>query len=219
MNDPEFRLVESFSSIQGESTYAGVPCFFLRFAGCNLDCRFCDTRYSHDEAGKKCQLEELLELTRAAGLPVVELTGGEPLLQPGLPELAERLLGLGFTVLIETNGSLPIAPLPRAAVKIVDCKPPSSGMAGHNLFANYPRLAPHDQVKFPVSDRADFDYARRVIAAERPGDYAGTLLFSPVWDRLDPAELAAWLIEEKIPRARMQLQMHKFIWDPNRRAV
>ncbi len=215
-----FQLLESFTSVQGESTHAGRPCFFLRFAGCNLKCSFCDTVYALDPAaGQPRELAELVGLAAASGVELVELTGGEPLLQPELPQLAEALLARGFTVLVETNGSVPIAPLPREVRKIVDCKPPSSGMAAHNLFSNYPGLAPHDEIKFLIGGRADFDYALDVIAVHRPERFTRNLIFSPVWGEVPFRQLAEWVVAARIPGSRMQLQMHKFIWPPDQRGV
>ncbi len=210
------RLVESFTSLQGESTHAGRICFFLRLAGCNLDCNYCDTRYARDPgAGDPATPEALTELARRSGTGLVEITGGEPLADPETPELCRRLLDAGFEVLLETNGSLSIAPVPGEVRKILDCKLPGSGMAEHNLFANYALLAPHDEVKFVVSDRADFDYTLDAVRRYGLASRTRNLLVSPVWGRVSFGELAEWVIESRAP-VRMQLQMHKLIWGDRR---
>lgn len=206
------RLVESFTSLQGESTHAGRICFFLRLAGCNLDCNYCDTRYARDfGAGEPATAEELVRLAKESGVGLVEITGGEPLADPETPELCRRLLDAGFEVLLETNGSLSIAPVPCEVRKILDCKLPGSGMAGHNDFGNYARLAPHDEVKFVISGRGDFDYALDVIHRYELVSRTRNLLASPVWGRVSFEELAKWVIDSRAP-LRMQLQMHKLIW-------
>mgnify|MGYP005890398431 FL=1 len=206
------RLVEAFASIQGESTHAGRPCFFLRLAGCNLRCSYCDTGYAQSpEAGRAAEVPELVELVRASGLKLVEITGGEPLLTPETPALCRALLDAGFEVLIETNGSLSIAPLPREACRILDCKLPGSGMAEANDYGNYALLTPRDEVKFVVSSREDFEFGCGVIRRYDLAAKTLNLLFSPVWGRVDFADLAAWVTESRLP-IRMQLQMHKLIW-------
>jgi len=206
------RLVESFTSLQGESTHAGRICFFLRLAGCNLDCNYCDTRYAREpEAGKPATEEELVSLAEESGAGLVEITGGEPLSDPETPELCRRLLDAGFEVLLETNGSLSIAKIPYEVRKILDCKLPGSGMAEHNDFSNYQLLAPHDEVKFVISSRADFDYALDVIRRYDLSARTQNLLASPVWGRVSFEELAQWVVDSRAP-IRMQLQMHKLIW-------
>ena len=205
------ELCESFLSIQGESTHAGRLCYFLRLTGCNLTCTWCDAKYALESSGNLFTVDELADKAAASGVDLVEITGGEPLLQKDTPALAEALQKRGMTVMVETNGSVSIAPLPSGVIRIVDCKPPSSGMAEYNDFSNYPLMTGIDELKFPIADRDDFDYMCRVIAAEHPEHYAGTLLCSPV-SPLEPAQLAEWLLEAKIPKLRMQLQMHKVIW-------
>lgn len=206
------RLVESFTSLQGESTHAGRICFFVRLAGCNLDCNYCDTRYARDfGAGEPATAEELVRLAKESGVGLVEITGGEPLADPETPELCRRLLDAGFEVLLETNGSFSIAPVPCEVRKILDCKLPGSGMAGHNDFGNYALLAPHDEVKFVISGRGDFDYALDVIRRYDLAARTRNLLASPVWGRVSFEELAKWVIDSRAP-LRMQLQMHKLIW-------
>ena len=206
------RLVESFTSLQGESTHAGRICFFLRLAGCNLDCNYCDTRYARGfETGAPATVEELVRLAKESGVGLVEITGGEPLADPETPELCRRLLDAGFEVLLETNGSLSVAPVPYEVRKILDCKLPGSGMAEHNDFSNYQLLAPHDEVKFVISSSAAFDYALDVISRYNLSARTRNLLVSPVWGRVSFEELAQWVVDSRAP-IRMQLQMHKLIW-------
>lgn len=206
------RLVESFLSLQGESTQAGRRCIFLRLAGCNLACNYCDTSYAQEsQAGEEKNVEELIAIAQTFNCKLIEITGGEPLLTPETPELCRRLLALNYEVMVETNGSLPIAPLPREVRKILDCKLPGSGMSGQNLYENYQLLQPHDEVKFVVSNREDFEFALRVIKEYELPKKTANLLFSPVWGRVEFAELARWVIEES-EHGRMQLQMHRLIW-------
>ena len=206
------RLVESFTSLQGESTHAGRVCHFLRLAGCNLDCNYCDTRYGRSfEAGRPVTVGELVKLALDSGVKLVEITGGEPLATPETPELCRRLLEAGFEVLLETNGSFSIADVPREVRKILDCKLPGSGMFAANDFGNYGLLAPHDEIKFVISDRADFDSMLDVIRKYGLERKCRNLLASPVWGRVEFASLAAWIVDARAP-VRMQLQMHKQIW-------
>lgn len=208
-------VTEIFRSIQGESTHAGRPCTFVRLSGCNLRCLWCDTAYSW-EPGAPMSVEDVLAEVDRQGCPLVEITGGEPLAQAETPELARRLVEAGYEVLVETNGSLPIDALDRRVSAIVDVKCPSSGMAGQMDRGNFERLRAKDELKFVIADRQDFDYAagvvRRILPQTRP------ILFSPVLSMLEPAELAAWILEERLP-VRLGLQLHKFIWDPDKRGV
>lgn len=209
-------LCESFLSIQGESTHAGRPCYFLRLAGCNLKCKWCDAKYAVCAAGKYFPVEELADMAAESGADLVEITGGEPLLQPETPELVTALQRRGLTVMMETNGSCPIADLPEGLIKIIDCKPPSSGMAEYNDYSNYKLMTALDELKFPIADRNDFDFMCEVIRREHPELYAGALLCSPVYP-LAPAQLAEWMLEARLPKMRMQLQMHKVIWGKDTR--
>ena len=212
------RVVETFASIQGESTRAGEVCFFIRLAGCNLACSYCDTRYANEAgAGRDVSVDALVEAARDARIPLVEVTGGEPLLQPETPELCRRLLAEGFTVLVETNGSLPIDRLPEGTRAIMDIKMPGSTMHGHFLEANLDLLRPGDEVKFVLSGRGDYEYALRMIREYRIESRTKgvTLLFGAVAGMLSPARLAEWLVADRVP-ARFQIQLHKLLWGDRR---
>uniref|UniRef100_I2Q3K5 7-carboxy-7-deazaguanine synthase n=1 Tax=Desulfovibrio sp. U5L TaxID=596152 RepID=I2Q3K5_9BACT len=208
------RVHEIFASIQGESSFAGWPCAFLRLSGCNLDCVWCDTRYA---AGSFVEMTvpEAAAALLACGLPLVELTGGEPLLAPELPALARTLADAGATVLVETNGSRDIAALDPRAIAILDIKCPGSGMEGRNDYRNLDRLRPRDEVKFVLAGRDDYRFALDV--ARRVWD-RHTVHLSPVAGCLDPAELAGWIVADRV-RARLGLQLHKTIWSPEARGV
>ncbi len=211
------KLTEIFFSIQGESSWAGYPCVFVRTTGCHLRCVWCDTDYAF-YGGHDMSIEAIVaEVERIGkGCKLVELTGGEPLLQKEMGPLAECLLEGGYTVLCETSGSLDVSVLPSAVIKIMDIKCPGSGEAEKNLWENLDRLGPDDEVKFVVRDRADYDWAVAVIS-ER--DLAQRkLLFAPVWGGLEPQELASWMLEDNVP-ARLQVQLHKYIWSPNASGV
>ncbi|MEO5657511.1 MAG: radical SAM protein [Nitrospiria bacterium] len=210
------RVTEIFHSIQGESTYAGLPCVFVRITGCPLRCTWCDTTYAFDE-GAELGLERIVERVAEYPCRLVELTGGEPLHDPEAFVLATRLLDAGYTVLVETSGAVDIAPLDPRAVIIMDLKCPASGMADRNLWSNLDRLKPSDEVKFVVNDRDDYLWVRDVLS--RTGvDGRQTVLLSPVFGELDPKLLAAWILEDGL-RVRLQIQVHKFIWDPSARGV
>lgn len=207
-------VCETFSSIQGESTRAGRPCFFIRLAGCSCSCSYCDTEYAK-APGRGHSIEELLALARKSGLTLVEVTGGEPMEQPETPQLCRRLLDAGFEVLLETNGTVALDAVPAGVRRIVDCKLPSSGMAERNCVHNYAILNEDDEVKFVVGSRGDFDYAVKVIREHRLTACGCELLVSPVWGKVEFSELAAWVLESGLP-LRMQLQLHKLIWGDRR---
>jgi 7-carboxy-7-deazaguanine synthase len=210
------RITEIFHSIQGESTYAGLPCVFVRVTGCPLRCTWCDTTYAFFE-GEELGLDEIVQRVAAYGCPLVEITGGEPLHELEVFVLVTRLLDLGYSLLVETSGAIDVAPLDPRAVVIMDLKCPGSGMADRTFWNNLAVLKPADEVKFVVNDRADYLWARDVLERTRLADRQ-TVLFAPVFGRLDPKTLAAWLLEDGL-RARLQLQLHKYIWDPAARGV
>jgi 7-carboxy-7-deazaguanine synthase len=212
------RVTEIFHSIQGESTWAGYPCTFIRLTGCPLRCVWCDTEYSFF-GGDKITLPDLLERTRAIGTNLVEITGGEPLIHRNAFVLAQMLLDDGFTVLVETSGAIDVSPLDPRVHKIMDLKCPGSGEAARNLWSNLDHLTDRDEIKFVIKDRADYEWARDVIRdyklAERKAN--GTLreiLFSPVWDSVDFQKMAEWVLEDHLP-VRYQIQLHKVIWGAN----
>ncbi|MBQ71914.1 MAG: 7-carboxy-7-deazaguanine synthase [Planctomycetaceae bacterium] len=222
------RLNEIFHSIQGESTWAGEPCIFVRLAGCHLRCAWCDTEYAFRE-GTRRELEDVLEEVLAIDCPLVELTGGEPLLQKAVHELERRLLDAGRTVLIETSGSCDISACDPRSVVIMDLKAPSSGESGRNLAVNLESLLPHHEVKFVIGDRGDYEWARSRVRDERLAERTAAVLFSPVFPQatgleiagargIEPRTLAEWILEDSLP-VRLQLQLHKFIWDPSTRGV
>lgn len=212
------RVNEIFFSIQGESSYAGLPCVFVRLTGCNLRCAYCDTAYAYEEGGPM-EVPEIIDRVSGYGCRLVEITGGEPLLQEETPSLVSGLLDRGFTVLIETNGSMDLSGVDRRCIRILDIKCPSSGEADKNDFGNLSVLTHEDEIKFVVGDRADYEYAKGVMA--KYSGVIGTLkppLISPVSGKIDPKILAAWILEDRL-NARLQVQLHKIIWDPGRRGV
>src|SRR5712691_2179972 len=200
---------EIFHSIQGESTRAGNPCVFVRLTACDLRCTWCDTPYAFYE-GRKMAIDDVVKAVDEYGCPLVEITGGEPLLQDDVYPLMERLLEAGHTVMLETGGHRPIDRVPAAVVKIVDVKCPGSGESDKNCWANLDALAPHAEVKFVIVDRADYEFARDVVSTKLAGR-SGAVLFSPVHGTLDPKTLSEWVLADRLP-VRVQLQLHKFIW-------
>jgi 7-carboxy-7-deazaguanine synthase len=207
---------EIFHSIQGESTRAGLPYVFVRLTACDLRCSWCDTEYAFYEGAKR-EVEEVVRDVERYGCDLVEITGGEPLLQPNVHELIAVLLERGKTVMIETGGHRDIAPLDSRVIRIVDVKTPSSGESHRVRTENFALLRPTDELKFVIRDRADFDWSLGMI--ERHGLAAKCpLLFSPVAGELDPAELAGWLLGSGL-RARLQLQLHKIVWPEALRGV
>ena len=211
------RITEIFLSIQGESSWVGFPCVFVRTTGCNLRCVWCDTEYAF-YGGRDTPVEEIVrEVERIGrGCRLVEITGGEPLLHKESARLAGMLLDDGYTVLCETSGNLDIGALPDAVIKIMDIKCPGSGEAGANLWANLEKLGENDEIKFVIRDRDDYEWALNVIG-ER--DLAGRkLLFAPVWGALELNRLAEWMMADNAP-ARLQTQLHKHIWSPDATGV
>jgi len=209
------RITEIFHSIQGESSHIGRPCTFVRLTGCNLRCTWCDSVYTFT-GGQKLSLDEVMEKVDAYGCRLVEVTGGEPLAQAESLELIRRLLDDGYETLIETSGSIDIAPVDRRAKIILDVKCPGSGEESKNLWSNLADLREHDEVKFVILDRFDYDYAKNVIAEH--GLAGRAILFSAVWDRLPIRELAEWMLADRVP-ARLQTQLHKHIWGADARGV
>ncbi len=214
---PNLTVCETFTSLLGESTLAGLPAFFIRLSGCNLRCRYCDTTYAY-EGGEVWEVESLVEAARRSPSRLVLVTGGEPLHQEGTVGLLDRLLQTGLEVLLETNGSLPLHGVDARVRRIVDVKCPGSGMSRHNLWANLEILTPRDEVKFVIDDKDDFTWA--VDVAERyrlPGRLP--VLISPVFGGpLALAEVAAWILQSGQP-LRLNLQLHKYIWGPEVRGV
>jgi 7-carboxy-7-deazaguanine synthase len=212
----ELVVNEIFHSIQGESTHTGRPCVFIRLTYCNLRCTWCDTAYAFEE-GRRMSVAGILSAVRSFACGLVEVTGGEPLMQDGVNDLFEALCDGGFEVLVETSGSLDIGGIDRRVRRIVDFKCPGSGMVKKNLWSNVARLAPQDEVKFVILDREDFDWAVGRIR-EHGIDRRCTVLMSVVFGQLEPLDLARWILEEGIG-ARFQLQTHKYIWEPTARGV
>jgi len=214
------QITEIFRSIQGESTHAGLPCIFVRLTGCNLRCVWCDTAYAF-HGGQAKSVEDVLagvrNLSECDGrrlVNLVELTGGEPLLQKDIYPLIDRLLDLEYRVLIETSGERDISKLPAPVVRILDVKCPGSGEGGTFRLENLAALRPPDQLKFVLADRQDYEWARQFLAEHPVRDQVEAILFSPVFGQLEPRLLAGWILEDGLP-IRLGLQLHKFIWDPD----
>jgi len=226
-------VTEIFKSIQGEGTRAGLPCIFVRLTGCNLRCVWCDTAYAF-HGGQKMSVEDILERVEAlnrrpdgepTGIPLVELTGGEPLLQKETVPLAEHLRAAGYQVMIETSGERFIGELPKDVIRIVDVKCPDSGEPNTFDLRNLDQLTKKDEIKFVISTRNDYEYARDFTRQHRLEDLVHAVLFSPVhedpkgtWPGLDPRQLVEWMLEDGLS-ARLGLQLHKIVWDPAMRGV
>ena len=208
---------ELYASIQGESTHVGEPCVFVRLTACDLRCRWCDTAYAFT-GGRKMSVDEVLAEVDAFACPLVELTGGEPLLQTDVYPLIDGLLARGREVLVETGGHIPIDDLPDEVVAIVDVKCPASGEASKMHWPNLEAISKIDEVKFVIADRPDYDYAKDVVARYRLSERAGAVLFSPVHGELAPSDLARWILEDRLA-VRLQIQAHKYIWSPDARGV
>ena len=214
---PRLVINEIFFSIQGESTYAGRPCAFVRLTGCNLRCNYCDTEYAFYE-GRRMTVPEILAQLDGYGYNLVEITGGEPLLQDGVHQLIASLLAQGRTVMIETSGASDVSRLNPRVIKIMDLKCPGSGEASRNLWSNLEHLTSRDEVKFVLSSREDYEWARDVISRHHLASRVNAVLMSCAFERLDRAQLAGWILEDRLP-VRFQLQMHKHIWPPDTRGV
>ncbi len=210
------RVTEIFHSIQGESSYTGQPCVFVRLTGCPLRCTWCDTAYAFHE-GQDDSVDDVLAKVHSYGCRLVEVTGGEPLAQPESLQLMARLCNAGYTVLLETSGAIDIAPVDPRVHVILDVKCPGSDMTDRMHWPNLSRLAAKDEAKFVLADRADYDWARKTLARYDLADRC-TVLFSPVFGSLDLRELAEWILADRLP-VRFQLQMHKYIWAPDMRGV
>lgn len=223
-------ITEIFKSIQGEGTRAGLPCIFIRLTGCNLRCTWCDTAYAF-HGGTKYSTDEIVDKVHSlAGEPVaatrlVEITGGEPMLQPETPQLAEKLLAAGYTVMIETSGERFLGDLPRQVIKIVDVKCPDSGEPGTFDMANLEAVGPDDEIKFVIASRRDYDFARDFTREHRLAQRVREILFSPVfpdpegqWQGLNARELVEWILADGLA-VRLGLQLHKFVWDPATKGV
>ena len=210
-------LNEIFHSIQGESTHAGRPCVFVRLTACDLRCSWCDTPYAFHE-GRKVSVDDVVAQVAAIGCDYVEITGGEPLLQPDVYPLMQQLVARGHVVLLETGGHRSIAEVPAEVIRIVDVKCPASGESGRNHWENLAMLRPTDEVKFVIQDRGDYEFARDVVRRHDLAARTAAVLFSPVHGVLESKQLAAWILEDRLT-VRLQLQVHKFIWGADVRGV
>ena len=212
------KVNEIFYSIQGESSFAGYPCIFVRLAGCNLRCAYCDTRYAYDE-GTEMDILQIIKQVERYGCPLVEVTGGEPLIQKETPHLIHSLLEKGYHVLLETNGSQDISMVDRRCVRILDIKGPSSGEMGKNDFSNLERLTEKDEIKLIVGDRIDYEYAKKIIEMIRQKALTkNPVHLSPLFGEMPYQTLAGWILEDQLP-ARLHLQLHKVIWPEEKRGV
>lgn len=211
------RIYEIYASIQGESTWVGAPCTFVRLARCHLRCVWCDTAYAFT-GGEMTTIESIVEQCESLGCPLVEITGGEPLLQKECPVLAQRLLDRGFTVLVETSGSLPINVLPEGVIRIMDLKCPDSGECDANDWSNIDALRSRDEVKFVIASRDDYEWSRNTVTEHGLSSRCNAVLFAPAYGLVEPKTLAEWITEDRL-EVRFQLQMHKYVWPPDQRGV
>lgn len=217
MAEGKITVNEIYESVQGESTWAGLPCVFVRTTFCDLRCSYCDTEYAFYE-GNKMELDEIEVQVLAFELPLVEITGGEPLLQKGVVTLMKRLCDAGKTVLIETSGAHDISVIDERVHRIMDLKTPSSGESERNLDANIPLLTQKDEVKFVIGSEEDYQWAREKVIEYTLNERTGAVLFSPVFGKIDPRKIVEWMLRDRL-EVRFQLQMHKFIWDPAKKSV
>jgi len=204
------KVNEIFYSIQGESLYAGLPCIFVRLSGCNLRCVYCDTKYAHDE-GAQMSIAGIMEQVATYHCRLVEITGGEPLCQDLTPDLISTLIEKGYTVLLETNGTMDIRSVDPRCIKIVDIKCPGSGESEKSNLNNIEHLTTHDQLKFVITDKNDYVFAKNILAKTCPSPYPVPVLFSPANDLLEPAVLADWILKDGLD-VRLQVQLHKVLW-------
>jgi 7-carboxy-7-deazaguanine synthase len=207
------KICEIFMSIQGESSYAGKLCTFVRTTGCNLRCTYCDTQYAYEQ-GEELSEDSIIKKVKNAGIKLVEITGGEPLLQKGAGALIKRLLDEGYDVLIETNGSLPINDIDKRAVVILDIKTPGSGMADKMDFSNIDQIKLDDEIKFVITNRGDYEWTKDIMSKYDLSD-KGHVFLSPAYGMLDPQDLIRWMLEDGI-NARLNLQLHKYIFGPDK---
>jgi 7-carboxy-7-deazaguanine synthase len=208
---------EIYHSIQGESTWAGEPCVFVRLTFCDLRCTYCDTEYAFYE-GRKQTLKEIVDAVAALQCPLVEITGGEPLLQKNVLPLMTMLADAGHAVLLETSGAHDISKVDPRIHRIMDLKTPGSGESARNLFSNIERLTQRDEVKFVIGSREDYEWSREQVGRYALTQRCRAVLFSPIFGRIDPREIVEWILADRLP-VRFQLQMHKFIWAPTKRGV
>ena len=206
------KINEIYLSVQGESTHTGLPCIFIRLTGCNLRCAWCDTAYAFHE-GKNMSIDEILQKVENFGIHLVEITGGEPLMQDNVYTLMRRLIENGYKVMLETGGSISLERVPKDVIKIMDLKCPGSGEQEKNNLDNLKLLAPHDEVKFVILDKKDYEWSRDIIKKYKINETAHVLL-SPVFDKLELKEMVKWILEDRLP-VRLQTQLHKIIWDKN----
>ena len=211
------RLTEVYKSIQGESSWAGQPCIFIRLARCHLRCVWCDTAYAF-YGGEKVSIDEILRKCGEMNCRLVEITGGEPLVQPECVDLAQALLEDGYTVLVETSGTLPIGVLPAEAIKIMDLKCPDSGECDKNDWSNIDALSMRDEVKFVIASRGDYEWSRQIVKTYDLPSRCNAVLFSPVWNMIEAVQIVQWILEDSLD-VRFQLQLHKYIWPPDQKGV
>jgi 7-carboxy-7-deazaguanine synthase len=210
MHEPALRITEIFHSLQGETSTTGLPTVFVRLTGCPLRCGYCDTAYAF-EGGSKMALSEIMQTIEDFGAKYVTVTGGEPLAQPQCIDLLKDLCDAGYRVSLETSGAMPVNEVDQRVHKILDLKTPGSGEVTRNLYENIPLLLPHDEVKFVICDRQDYDWCSLKMDELRLTDYVSEILFSPSQGQLSPKQLAEWILQDKLD-VRMQLQTHKYIW-------
>lgn len=212
-------ICETFTSIQGETTNMGRPCFFIRLSKCNLSCPWCDSKYALSDIGsKEIKVEELVEMAILSGVKLVGVTGGEPLLQENTIELLKQLIKKGFAVILETNGSLPVINVPNKVIKVIDFKCPSSGQTDKMLIENFHTLNNHDEVKFVIADEEDYKCAVKTISSLDLLKQTKNIILSPILNRLAPRILANWMVRDKLP-AILQVQLHRVIWPDIERGV
>ncbi|MBK7992951.1 MAG: radical SAM protein [Blastocatellia bacterium] len=209
------RITEIYQSIQGESSFAGLPCIFVRTTGCDLRCSWCDSEFAF-YGGKKLSLEQIIKKIQSFPIKLVELTGGEPLLQKDIPILAYQLLELGYTVMIETGGHRDVSVLDTRVIKIMDIKCPASRESEKNLWSNLDHLTPQDEIKFVIADRSDYEWVKDIINKYNLGRFR--LLASPVYGKMQPQDLVEWILTDNLP-VRFQLQLHKYVWAADQRGV